>query len=103
HYSRDTRSIRSSATRRSADLALAADELESAATIGRKAAERAVSRLAPRQIATGQYPVLYSAEIARSLIGHLLGAASGGALYRRADRKSTRLNSSHVKSSYAVS
>src|SRR5690606_26553556 len=84
-------------------IALSADELESAATVGRKAAERAVSRLAPRQIATGQYPVLYSAEIARSLIGHLLGAASGGALYRRADRKSTRLNSSHVKSSYAVS
>jgi len=65
-------------------IALAADELESAATIGRKAAERAVSRLAPRQVATGQYPVLYSAEIARSLIGHLLGAVSGGALYRRA-------------------
>ena len=65
-------------------IALAADELEAAATIGRKAAERAVSRLAPRQIATGEYPVLYSAEIARSLIGHLLGAVSGGALYRRA-------------------
>jgi PmbA protein len=28
--------------------------------------------------------VLYSAEMARSLIGHLLGAVSGGALYRRA-------------------
>ncbi|MGQ4661435.1 metalloprotease PmbA [Lysobacter sp. F6437] len=65
-------------------IALAADGLESAATIGRKAAERAVSRLAPRQIATGQYPVLFSAEIARSLVGHLLGAVSGGALYRRA-------------------
>ena len=65
-------------------IALSADELEAAATIGRKAAERAVSRLAPRQIATGEYPVLYSSEIARSLVGHLLGAVSGGALYRRA-------------------
>ncbi|MGY0798129.1 metalloprotease PmbA [Lysobacter sp. A286] len=65
-------------------IALAADELESAAAIGRKAAQRALSRLAPRQIATGQYPVLFSAEMARSLIGHLLGAVSGGALYRRA-------------------
>ncbi|MGV8941681.1 MAG: metalloprotease PmbA [Lysobacter sp.] len=65
-------------------VALAADGLESPAAIGRKAAERAMSRLAPRQIATGQYPVLFSAEIARSLIGHLLGAVSGGALYRRA-------------------
>ncbi|MGY0558204.1 MULTISPECIES: metalloprotease PmbA [unclassified Lysobacter] len=65
-------------------IALAADELESAAAIGRKAAQRALSRLAPRQIATGQYPVLFSAEMARSLVGHLLGAVSGGALYRRA-------------------
>lgn len=65
-------------------IALSADELDSAAAIGRKAAQRAVSRLEPRQIATGSYPVLFSAEIARSLIGHLLGAVSGGALYRRA-------------------
>lgn len=65
-------------------IALAAEQLESAATIGRKAAQRAVARLAPRQIATGEYPVLFSAEIARSLIGHLVGAVSGGALYRRA-------------------
>lgn len=66
------------------DTALAADDLEPASVIGRKAAERAISRLAPRQIATGEYPVLFSAEVARGLIGHLLGAVSGGALYRRA-------------------
>ncbi|HEU0306154.1 MAG TPA: metallopeptidase TldD-related protein, partial [Lysobacter sp.] len=76
-------------------IALAADDLESAATIGRKAAERAVSRLAPRQIATGDYPVLFAAEVARSLVGHLIGAVSGGALYRRAsfliDSAGTRL------------
>ena len=29
-------------------------------------------------------PVLFAAEVARSLIGHLVGAVSGGALYRRA-------------------
>src|SRR5690606_20551324 len=66
------------------DIALAADDLESAGVIGRKAGERAISRLAPRQIPTGEYPVLFSAEVARGLIGHLLGAVSGGALYRRA-------------------
>jgi PmbA protein len=65
-------------------IGLSADDLESAATVGRKAAQRAVSRLQPRQIATGEYPVLFAAEMARSLIGHLLGAVSGGALYRRA-------------------
>lgn len=65
-------------------IALAADELEAASAVGRKAAERAVARLAPRKIATGTYPVLFSAEVARSLIGHLLGAVSGGTLYRKA-------------------
>src|SRR5690606_37051618 len=33
---------------------------------------------------TGEYPVLFAAEVARSLFGHLLGAVSGGALYRQA-------------------
>lgn len=66
------------------DIALASGDLEPASVIGRKAGERAISRLAPRQVATGEYPVLFSAEVARGLIGHLLGAVSGGALYRRA-------------------
>ena len=64
--------------------ALAAEDLEAPAAIGRRAAERAVSRLAPRQVATGEYPVLFAAEVARSLVGHLIGAVSGGALYRKA-------------------
>ncbi|UZW62500.1 metalloprotease PmbA [Lysobacter enzymogenes] len=64
-------------------LGLAPDDMESAAAVGRKAAERTVSRLAPRQLATGDYPVLFAAESARSLIGHLISAVSGGNLYRR--------------------
>lgn len=58
--------------------------LEAPDVIGRKAAERTLARLQPRSLATGQHPVLFSAEVARSLVGHLLGAISGGALYRRA-------------------
>jgi len=60
------------------------DELASAESIGRRAAERALSRLAPRSLPTGEYPVLFAAEVARSLIGHLVSAVSGGALYRQA-------------------
>jgi PmbA protein len=63
---------------------LAVEDLEPATAVGRHAAERAVSRLQPRSLATAEMPVLYSAEIARSLVGHLLGAVSGGALYRKA-------------------
>jgi PmbA protein len=64
--------------------ALAAEDLEPANAVGRRAAERAAARLDPRPLATAQMPVLFVAEVARSLIGHLLGAVSGGALYRRA-------------------
>ncbi|WP_231120470.1 metalloprotease PmbA [Cognatilysobacter tabacisoli] len=65
-------------------IGLAGDDLESPASVGRKAAERTVARLQPRSVATGEYPVLFAAEMARSLVGHLIGAVSGGALYRRA-------------------
>src|SRR5690606_13147269 len=64
--------------------ALAPDDLEPAAAVGRAAARRTLARLDPRPLATGRYPVLFTAEIARSLVGHLLGAVSGGALYRGA-------------------
>jgi PmbA protein len=64
--------------------ALSAEDMEPATSIGREAARRAVSRLSPRPVRTGRFPVLFSAPVARSLIGHLLGAVSGGSLYRRA-------------------
>jgi PmbA protein len=64
--------------------ALSADDLEAPAQVGRRAAERTVARLDPQPIRTGQFPVLFSPEMARGLVGHLLGAMSGGALYRRA-------------------
>lgn len=65
-------------------VALAQADLESAEAIGRKAARRTLDRLDPRQLPTGQVPVLFCAEMARSLIGSYIGAISGGALYRRA-------------------
>jgi PmbA protein len=64
--------------------ALMANALQDPAQVGREAAQRTVARLQPRSLATGEYPVMYSAEMARSLIGHLLGAVSGSALYRKA-------------------
>jgi PmbA protein len=63
---------------------LSADDLEAPAAIGRRAAERAASRLQPSSISTGEVPVLFASEVARSLVGHLLAAVSGGALYRKA-------------------
>ena len=65
-------------------IALAPEDLDSPQAIGKRAARRTLERMDPRPMPTGTYPVLFQAEIARSLIGHLLGAVSGGALYRRA-------------------
>ncbi|PZP69778.1 MAG: metalloprotease PmbA, partial [Stenotrophomonas maltophilia] len=64
--------------------ALAREDLEDVGLVGRRAAERTVARLQPRSMATGSMPVLFAPEVARSLVGHLLSAVSGGALYRQA-------------------
>jgi PmbA protein len=60
-----------------------ADDLEAAADVGRKAAQKTVGRLGARKIKTMRAPVLYIPEVARGFIGHAIGAISGGAQYRR--------------------
>ena len=58
-------------------------ELALPASVGRRAGERALSRVGARKIATVQAPVLFEAPIAASLLGHFVGAVSGGSLYRK--------------------
>ncbi|NCF44309.1 MAG: metalloprotease PmbA, partial [Proteobacteria bacterium] len=55
-----------------------------AAAVGTKAGERTVRRLSPRKAPTGKYPVVLAPNLAGGLIGHLNGAISGGAQYRKA-------------------
>lgn len=56
--------------------------LPSPAAIGLKAAQRAVSRLGAKQCPTGEVPVIFEAPIASTILGSLVHATSGGALYR---------------------
>ncbi|MDD2884260.1 MAG: metalloprotease PmbA [Dechloromonas sp.] len=58
--------------------------LDAAEQVGRIAAERAVARLGGRKVKTGEFPVLFEAPLAAGLLGSLVHAASGGALYRKA-------------------
>jgi PmbA protein len=51
--------------------------------LGRYAAERALSRLGSRKIATRQARVLFEAPVAIGLIGHFISAVNGGNLYRK--------------------
>lgn len=66
------------------DSRRAFSDLESAADTGREAARRTVGRLGARNIPTCEVPVLFAPEVARGLIGHLVAAISGSALYRKA-------------------
>ncbi len=51
--------------------------------VGRYAAERALSRLRGRKIATTQCPVLFESPVAAGLLGGFVQAVSGGAQYRK--------------------
>lgn len=57
-------------------------DLEDAATIGRRAGERAVARLNPRRPKTARLPVVFDQRVAGSLLGHLVGAINGAAVAR---------------------
>ena len=63
--------------------ARAFEDLDEPEQVGREAASRAVRRLDARQIKTRVVPVIYPAELARALWGHLLGAIRGTAQYRK--------------------
>jgi PmbA protein len=58
-------------------------ELASPEAVGRYAAERALSRLRARKIATTECPVLFESPLAAGLLGSFVQAVSGGALYRK--------------------
>ncbi len=65
--------------------------LESPELVGRQAGQRALARLGARRLDTCRAPVLFTPETARGLVSHLVAAASGGALYRRASFLCDRL------------
>ncbi|GAC1032058.1 metalloprotease PmbA [Pseudomonas sp. No.21] len=58
-------------------------QLTDAQVIGRRAAERTVSRLGARPVPTCEVPVLFAAELATGLFSSFLSAISGGNLYRK--------------------
>jgi PmbA protein len=61
-----------------------AGELAAPEAVGRYAAERALSRLGARKVATCEVPVLFESTLAAGLVGAFVQATSGGSLYRKA-------------------
>ncbi|MFK8051610.1 MAG: metalloprotease PmbA [Woeseiaceae bacterium] len=60
------------------------DLLMDASEVGRRAAQSVLARMSPKKIKTQSAPVLFRADVARGIFGHLLGAISGGSQYRKA-------------------
>ncbi|MBK8742051.1 MAG: metalloprotease PmbA [Betaproteobacteria bacterium] len=58
-------------------------ELEAAEAVGRAAGVRTIRRLNARKLTTRAAPVVFEAPVASGLIGHFVGAVSGGSLYRK--------------------
>lgn len=64
-------------------IARSMDELKSPEWVGAECARRTLSRLSPRKLPTMKAPVMFAAEVATGLFGHLVGAISGGSIYRK--------------------
>ena len=77
-----------------------ATELAAPEAVGRYAAERALSRLKSRRIATCDVPVLFESTLAAGLLGAYVQATSGGSLYRKSsfllDSLGQRVLSPHI-------
>ncbi len=58
-------------------------ELESADSIGKKAAERALRKLGGRKVKTQRVPVIFDQRVASSLLGDLFQAVSGDAIIKK--------------------
>ena len=65
--------------------------LESPEDIGQEAARRTLKRLGARQVKTQAAPVVFSPEIARSIMGNIFEAANGDSIYRHASFFADRL------------
>ena len=66
-------------------------DLEDAASVGRKASERAVRRLGGKRVATCEAPVIFDAMTAPSLIGQLVSCLNGYSIYRESSFLSERM------------
>jgi PmbA protein len=69
-------------------------DLEDAAAVGRKAAERAIRRLGARRVPTCEVPVIFDGITAPSLIGQVASCASGYSVYRESSFLAERLGES---------
>ncbi len=75
-------------------------ELDDAEEVGREAARRTLRKLGARTVATGEFPVVFDPDAARSILGLLSGCIMGSSIWRKSSyligREGTRIASDLV-------
>ncbi|MBO9193210.1 TldD/PmbA family protein [Rhizobium sp. 16-449-1b] len=78
-------------------------ELDDPAEIGRRAGERAVKRLKPRQVDTGKnVTVIFDPRIARGFVGHIAGAINGASVARKTSFLRDKMGEQVLKSGLSI-
>jgi PmbA protein len=77
-------------------------DLEDAASVGRRAAERAIRRLGARRVPTCEVPVIFDSITAPSLIGQVASCTSGYSIYRESSFLADQLGSTIAAESVTI-
>jgi PmbA protein len=76
------------------------DELDDPKAVGEEAARRTLRKLGARSISTGEYPVVFDPDAARSILGLMAGCVMGSSIWRKSSylvgREGTEVASSLV-------
>ncbi|GES50345.1 modulator protein [Rhizobium sp. NBRC 114257] len=78
-------------------------DLDAAEEIGRRAGERVVKRLNPRQVPTGKnVTVVFDPRVARGFVGHIAGAINGASVARKTSFLRDKMGQQVLKSGLSI-
>jgi PmbA protein len=78
-------------------------ELDDPAEIGRRAGERAIKRVNPRQVPTGKdLTVIFDPRVARGFVGHIAGAINGASVARKTSFLRDRMGERVLKAGLSI-
>ncbi|WFS01384.1 TldD/PmbA family protein [Rhizobium tumorigenes] len=78
-------------------------DLDSSEDIGRRAGERVVKRINPRQVPTGKnVTVVFDPRVARSFVGHIGGAINGSSVARKSSFLRDKMGQQVLKSGMSI-
>ncbi|MGN7292157.1 TldD/PmbA family protein [Rhizobium sp. SAFR-030] len=85
------------------DSRLFAADLDAPEVIGRRAGERTVKRINPRQVPTGSnLTVVFDPRLARGFVGHIAGAINGASVARKTSFLRDRMGQQVLKSGLSI-